>query len=232
MLKILNSTTFLSEKAVNMVPDTAFTLGTWEVKQTVVVAAMVTLILIVFAICLRIFAIPKWEKAEKPKGFQMTIEGLINMFDSNAHHAVGHNAKFISPVYFGLAAFIFMGIMIEMLGFRPPISDLNVTLALGLSTFIMINIFGIKEKKWKRPLRYANPIHIVTDGVIPFSMALRLFGSVFSGYLIMHMIYGLPWFARIAIPAVASIMFTVFHAFIQSYIFMMLSVNFIAEATE
>lgn len=81
-------------------------------------------------------------------------------------------------------------------------------------------------------LRFANPINDLTDIVIPFSMALRMFGSVFSGYLIMHLIYSLPWFAKIALPALASVIFTIFHALIQSYIFMFLSMSFISEATE
>ena len=64
---------------------------------------------------------------------------------------------------------------------------------------------------------------------VPLSMALRIFGSVFSGYMIMELIYGV---IPVAVPALASVIFTLFHALIQSYIYMFLSFSFVAEAAE
>lgn len=88
------------------------------------------------------------------------------------------------------------------------------------------------KKKAKRLIHYCNPINVISDVVVPVSLALRMFGSVFSGYIIMHLIYGLPIFARVALPAVGSVIFTLFHALIQSYIFMFLSMSFIGEAID
>ena len=119
-----------------------------------------------------------------------------------------------------------------MTGLLPPTSDLNAALALGLLSFILIAFLGFHKKKARRLKHYCNPINIVSDVVVPFSLALRLFGSVFSGYVIMHLLYSLPMFAQVGLPAVASVIFTVFHALIQSYIFMFLSMNFIGEAIE
>lgn len=205
----------------------------FAVTDTMISAFCTTVMLILFALAVRIFFIPRWSKTyDKKSGFRLFLEALVNMFEDNAQSTVGHNSNFVAPWYFAVAAFICVGTLTEMTGVRPPTSDLNVALALGFTTFILINFFGFKEKKFKRLLRFANPINLLTDLVVPFSMALRMFGSVFSGFLIMHLIYGLPWFALIALPAVASVMFTIFHALIQSYIFMFLSMSFISEATE
>lgn len=205
----------------------------FAVTDTMISAFCTTVMLILFALVVRIFFIPRWSKTyDKKSGFRLFLEALVNMFEDNAQSTVGHNSNFVAPWYFAAAAFICVGTLTEMTGVRPPTSDLNVALALGFTTFILINFFGFKEKKFKRLLRFANPINLLTDLVVPFSMALRMFGSVFSGFLIMHLIYGLPWFALIALPAVASVMFTIFHALIQSYIFMFLSMSFISEATE
>lgn len=218
---------------ITIPPKIIFDFFGLRITETMISALLTTVILIVLALVIRIFFIPRWKKTyNKKSGFRLLIESLVNMFDDGAYSSVGHNAHFIGPWYFAAAAFIFVGTMVEMLGVRPPTSDLNVTLSLGLTTFILINIFGFKEKKFKRLLRYCNPINIVTDAVVPLSMALRMFGSVFSGYLIMHLIYSLPWFALIGVPAIASVIFTLFHAVIQSYIFMFLSMSFIGEATE
>lgn len=207
--------------------------GFFKLTNTMVSAAVTSAILIVFALIVRIFFIPRWAKTyDKKSGFRLFLESLVNMFDDNAVSTVGHNSRFVGPWYFAIAAFICIGTLTEMIGFRPPTSDLNVTLALGVSTFLLINIYGFKEKKFRRLLRYCNPINILTDAVVPLSLAMRMFGSVLSGYMIMEIIYGLPWFALIGIPAIASVMFTIFHALIQSYIFMFLSMSFIGEATE
>ena len=214
-------------------PKVIYESGALKITDTMVSAAITVTVLILFALAVRIFFIPRWKKTfDKKSGFRLFVESIVCMFEDNAVSAVGHNSKFVAPLYFAAAAFVCFGTLIEMFGLRPPTSDLNLTLALGLMTFLFINIYGFKEKKLKRFVRFLNPINTVTDAVVPLSMALRMFGSVFSGYLIMHLIYGLPIFARIALPAVASVMFTVFHALIQSYIFMFLSVSFISEATE
>ena len=215
-------------------PKTIFFEGSpFKITDTMISAAITTVVLILFAVVVRVAFIPRWNKTyDKKSGFRLLLEALVNMFEDNAVSTVGHNSRFIAPWYFAAAAFICIGTLLEMTGLRPPTSDLNVTLALGITTFILINFYGFKEKKWRRFLRFANPINDLTDIVIPFSMALRMFGSVFSGYLIMHLIYSLPWFAKIALPALASVIFTIFHALIQSYILMFLSMSFISEATE
>ena len=226
--------TKLSMELPSLQPKTIFFEGSpFKITDTMISAAITTVVLILFAVVVRVAFIPRWEKTyDKKSGFRLLLEALVNMFEDNAVSTVGHNSKFIAPWYFAAAAFICIGTLLEMTGLRPPTSDLNVTLALGITTFILINYYGFKEKKWRRFLRFANPINDLTDIVIPFSMALRMFGSVFSGYLIMHLIYSLPWFAKIALPALASVIFTIFHALIQSYIFMFLSMSFISEATE
>lgn len=230
----MNITLLASEGMPDIAPKLIKLSENLYISETVLSALLVSVLLILFALIVRIFFIPKWEKNTKTvTGFQMFIEGIVNMFEGNARNLVGHNSGFVAPWYFAAAALICVGTLIEMTGLRPPTSDINLTLVLGLSTFVLMQAYGIKEKKWKHLRRYfPNVINVLTDSVIPLSMALRLFGSIFSGFLIMHLIYSLPMFARVAIPAVASVMFTIFHALIQSYIFFMLSMSFIQETSE
>lgn len=158
------------------------------------------------------------------------LEGLVSMVDDTARELTEEDASFFGPIYFATACIICLGTLIEMFGLRPPISDFNVTLVLGLMTYIIIQVYGFRKKKLKRALRYLNPINIVTDTVVPFSLALRMFGSVFSGYLIMHLIYSLPF--PIFYPLLGNLIFTVFHAIMQSYVFIMLSLCFISEVID
>lgn len=213
--------------------DLGYHIGPFKITDTMVSAFLTMLILVILAVIVRVFFIPRWREDDMHvSGFRLFFETLVEMFDSSAKEQNGRYANFVGPFYFSCAAFIALGTLIEMIGLRPPTSDLNVTLALGLMSFVLIFYFGFRQKKARRLLHYCNPINIISDVVVPFSLALRLFGSVFSGYVIMHLIYSLPVYAKIAFPAVASVIFTLFHALIQSYIFMYLSMSFIGEAIE
>lgn len=222
----------LSMSIPDIKPGVVFTIGDFEVTQTMVSAVIVIAALIIFAAVVRIFFIPRWQKTfDKKSGFRLFLEAMVGMFEGSADSTVGsYGKKFVGPWYFGAAALICLGTLIELFALRPPTSDLSFALAMGFSTFIIIHIYGFRKKKVKRLLHYLNPMSLISDVVLPFSLALRMFGSVFSGFLIMHLIYSLPF--PIAYPALGNVMFTIFHALIQSYIFMFLSMSFIAEAIE
>lgn len=218
---------------VSIPPEIVFHIGRFAVTDTMVSAFITMLVLVLFAVVVRIFFIPRWRKDDAHiSGFRLFVESMVNMFDSSAREQTENYGGFTGPFYFALAGFIALGTLMEMTGLRPPTSDLNATLALGVLSFVLIIFCGFHRKKARRLVHYCNPINIISDVVVPFSLALRLFGSVFSGYIVMHLIYSLPVFAQVALPAVASVIFTLFHALIQSYIFMFLSMSFIGEAIE
>lgn len=200
--------------------------------STLLTCFLMTFIVLIFCIVVRFVCIPRWEKKKSPGMLQTVLESVVGMFEKEGRDSVGHNTKFLAPWYIGVCCFILVGVLTELFGFRPPISDINIAFALSFSTFILMWVFGFKEKKLGRFKRYFNPINLLTDSIVPFSMAIRLFGSVFSGYVIMHLIYTLGWFAIGPLGLLGTLVSTLFHAFIQAYIFMMLSYAFISEATE
>ena len=224
----------MHDSEITVVPKEAFRIGSFIVTETMLSAAITVAAVVLFALAVRLFFIPRWKKEyEKKSGFRILIEYLVNMFDGNAIEQTHNNSGFTGAFYFACAAFICVGTLTEMFNLRPPTSDLSLTLTLGILSFLVIFALGFKAKKGKRLLHYVNPINLLTDCVVPFSLALRMFGSVFSGYLIMHLIYTLlPMWLHVAVPAVGNVIFTIFHAVIQSYIFMFLSMCLINEAIE
>ncbi len=204
-----------------------------SMSESVFYAICVSLFLIISAALIRIFYIPKFSMV--PKRFQAMLEMVIDFFDKLAGES-GKLKKFLSPYIFSVAAFIFFGIMIEMLGFRPPLADINTTLALALMTFLLVNFFGIKRhgpigriKYFFKPTAIVGPFRIMSDLMVPVSMSFRLFGSVLSGLIAMEIIYAM---LPLVLPVIASPVFTLFHALVQPYIFTMLTVLFISEAAE
>lgn len=224
----------MGEIAESIAPKTAFEIFGIKISESVVWGGAVVLALLFFALIVRLFVIPRFKTV--PKGIQSVLEGVVNMFDRMAENSNGHNAKFLGPYVFGVAAFICFGVLIELIGIRSPIADINTCLAVSLMTFVLINFFGIKKhgpvgriKYYFKPVKFVAPIRIMSDLVVPISMSFRLFGSILSGMLIMEIAYS---FFPYGLPAIISPLFTLFHAFIQSYIFAVLTLTFIAEASE
>lgn len=127
-----------------------------------------------------------------------------------------------------------------------PTTDLNVTFAMSLSVFVLIIYYSIKEKGlvgfakelllhpfpyvWMAPINL--PLSIVHELAKPVSLALRLFGNLFSGEVIFILIALFPiWWLQ----WVLGFPWAIFHILIiliQSFIFMILSIVYLSLAHE
>ncbi len=214
----------------SIAPKVLYSIGDFDITVTMFSSLIVTVALVIFAVVVRVVCIPRWNKDFRHTSvLRAFMEWAVGMFSTDSEELTGKYSRAVGPLYFGGAAFIMFGVLAELFGLRSPMSDLNCDLVLGATTFIAIQVLGIIKHRAKRLKHFAPVIPIVTDCVVPFSMALRLFGSVFSGYLIMEIVYGV---CPAVLPAVMEPLFTLFHALIQSYVFMFLSMNFINEAIE
>ena len=219
------------EHLPTIAPKVLFSIGSFDITVTMFSAMVVTVFLILFAVVVRVVFVPRWNADLKhTSGFRMLVEWLVGLFDKNSRDMTENYAGAVGAIYFGCSAFIMFGILIELFGLRSPMSDLNCNIILGMITFFAIFIIGFMKKRTRRLTHYGAIIPLVTDCVVPFSMALRLFGSVFSGYLIMDIVYQTA--LKNILPVVLDPLFTLFHALMQAYIFMFLSMNFINEAIE
>ncbi|MDE6293643.1 MAG: F0F1 ATP synthase subunit A, partial [Clostridiales bacterium] len=203
-------------------PKVLYSIGDFDVTVTMFSTLLVTVFLILFAIVVRVIFIPRWNKDLKhASAFRMFVEWAVGLFDKNSKDMTENYSGAVGAIYFGCSAFIMFGILIELFGLRSPLSDLNCNIILGLITFFAIMIIGFMKKRTRRLTHYAPVIPLVTDCIVPLSMALRLFGSVYSGYLIMDIIYQTA--LRNILPVILEPIFTLFHAAIQAYVYMFLS---------
>ncbi len=143
--------------------------------------------------------------------------------------------------------------------FRPvPTADVNATFGMSFTVLIMTVFFGIKAKGFggypkslfTAPFKADNAvmkvilapfnflmavIEIVTQ---PVSLALRLFGNIFAGELLFMLVAGLMshfasfWFPLGVLGYAVWSLFELLIIFIQAFIFMYLSVTYIAMAQE
>ena len=209
--------------------------GLKDVNPALISAFTVTIILLVAALLIRIFVIPRFKYV--PGKFQMMLEALVGFFDNLAKSNSPHRNGFLGAYIFGAGVYIFFGTLFELFGIQvvttggtsmalsAPLSDINAAIALGCLSYLIIMSGGIAGNGVKG-------IGLtLKDFSLPISMSFRLFGALLSGLLVTELVY---YYINLSfvLPVVVGIMFTLLHALIQTYVLTMLTALFYGEVTE
>ena len=209
--------------------------GLIEVNPGLVSALAVSCTLILFAVIVRIFVIPRF--TIKPGRFQYLLEKAVSLFSSLAKENSGHRPVFIGGYIFAAGLYIFTSTIFELFGIqaitvsgRPialpaPLSDINGAIAMGVFSYGVILLGGLFINGPKGAFK------ALKDFSLPISMSFRLFGALLSGALVTELVYYFT-LTSIVIPVVVGVMFTLLHALIQAYVLTMLVSIFYGESTE
>ncbi len=187
---------------------------------------------------------------------QALVEKIYGMLSNMVESTMGKRGERYKAYIGTLFVFSFMGSISGVLGFRPYTATIAVTGAMALVTFVMIQAASIKDsgvkgwlKSYAEPFPFMLPLNIISNAATPVSMAARHFGNITAGMVITALVYGalgslsaalLQWipsailssmtFLQVGIPAVLSLYFDWFGAFMQAFVFCMLTMVFIANA--
>lgn len=119
-------------------------------------------------------------------------------------------------------------------GFESPTSSLSATAALALCVFIAVPIFGIREqglsgylRTYTEPTPLMLPFNIISELSRTLALAVRLFGNMMSGGLIVAILITItPFLFPIVMTALGLLT-----GMVQAYIFTILAAVYIAAAT-
>lgn len=209
--------------------------GLATVNPGLISAYTVTAVFFIFALIVRIFAIPKFKIM--PGKFQMLLEKAVGMFEDLAVSNSPHRNKFLGAYVFTAGAYIFIGTVFELFGFQvptttggvialpAPLADINGAISMGVMSYSVIMSGGIAGNKGKGILL------TLKDFSLPISMSFRLFGALLSGALVTELVY---YYMAVSfvIPVFVGVMFTLLHALIQAYVLTMLTALFYGEVSE
>ena len=179
---------------------------------------------------------------ERPGTFQNMIETGIESLDGFVSGVIG---KELSRKYFFFLGSLFIFIIfanysgiIPGVGltkyFRAPTSSLSVTLGLGASTFVFLQVAGLRAgvkhyfKRFVSPIAFMLPLMVLDEFIKPASLALRLFGNVFGEETVTHNLYDL---LPVGVPVIMMGLSLLFCA-IQAVVFTMLTSIYLEEAVE
>ena len=201
-----------------------------SIKSSMIITFILAIILIIIGIKLR-----KYKVTDEPKGLIIVIEWLVETMNDMTKSTIGKRYKKLAPYLTTVAIMLFVYNISGLFGFRPPTASVSVTFAFSITTFVLVEFYGIRSQGIKKHLKgYLDPIplflpmNIISDIAIPISLGLRLFGNILSGVVIMALVYTVLGWAALAISPVLHLYFDLFSGFIQTLVFCMLTLVFIA----
>ena len=211
--------------------------GGIDVSQSVTTVWFVMGIVIVFGLIFRFILFKRFK--ETPKGFQNVMELCVDGINKFTNGIMGEKGSSMAAYAFTLAVLLVVSGLAELLGVRAPATDINFTASIAIMTFVLIFAMSIRFRGILGPVKFLThpmpvifPVKLVTEFALPISLSCRMFGNMFSGLLVMDLLYFVLKYAAIGIPAILSIYFNLFHVGMQTYIFLTLSLSFIHEAVE
>ena len=206
-----------------------------RVNPGLISAFTVTALLLIGALLIRIFVIPKFKYV--PGKLQLLLEQLVGFFDGLGKTNSPHRHGFLNVYIFSAGVYIFFGTLFELFGLQAattrgtpislpaPLSDINAAIALGCLSYIVILSGGIAGNGMRGVGK------TLKDFSLPISMSFRLFGALLSGLLVTELVYYYSGLSFV-LPVVVAVLFALLHALIQTYVLTMLTSLFYGEVSE
>lgn len=225
-----------------------------EIQSDVFVIIGLTAIL-----CLAVIALSKkidqTDPLAKPGLLVSAILWLITSLDSQVKSNVGSKiSKRLTPYIITITIYIFIANILGLFGFASPTANYSVTLMLTIITWTMTQIAQLKAGGFKaymhsfiEPIPVFLPMNIFGKFSSLLSMSLRLFGNILCGSIIMSLLYSFTgWlstslvsmiipvtsafnFLALFVTPVLHAYFDLFAGFIQTLIFITLTMVFIGN---
>jgi F-type H+-transporting ATPase subunit a len=181
-----------------------------------------------------------------PSKLQLIWEAVVGEVNRQVEDNLGRIHPYVAPLAIALFFFILVANWFELIPSQPnedtphllaaPTADTNLTYALAAVTIISVWTYGIRTKGFKgyfshflEPFPVLLPLNILEELVKPITLALRLFGNIFAGGIMLALIGLIPIWAA-WLPNILWKAFDMFIGGIQAFIFALLTVLYFAMA--
>jgi F-type H+-transporting ATPase subunit a len=174
-----------------------------------------------------------------PNKVQNVMEVIIGAVETLMVDTMGPHGKAYFPLIGTLAIFILTSNLIGLTpGFDSPTANLNTNISMALCVFLMTHVVGVKIhgikylKQFMGPIWWLTPlmmpIEIISHISRPLSLSVRLFGNIQGGHIVLGVLFFLVPFL-IPLPI---LILKIFISIIQTFVFTLLSMMYIAGAME
>lgn len=180
--------------------------------------------------------------ATNPTKLQLFWELIVSYVTNEVEGSLGKVNRYVVQLAIAIFTFILVANWFELIPtehYLPsPTADVNLTYALGIFVIVGVHIHSFKQRGVKgyfshyaQPYKALLPLTIIEEIVKPFTLALRLFGNIFAGGIMLAIIGLIPiwgfWGPNILWKA-----FDMFIGLIQAFIFGLLTIIYFGMAGE
>jgi F-type H+-transporting ATPase subunit a len=177
-----------------------------------------------------------------PGRLQTIYEGVVEAVQRQASAVLGERARPFIPLVVTLFFFILLANWLEMIPSQPhdngfqylpaPTGDVNMTYALAVIVIVLVHYFSVRSRgirgyfgHYAQPYKALIPINVIEEIAKPVTLALRLFGNIFAGGLMLILFAGLFSAFIVPVPDVVWKLFDgLFVGPIQAFIFSLLTI--------
>jgi len=189
-------------------------------------------------------------KGKAPRGFQSAMEVLILFIrDEVVKPNIGPSYQKYLPYMLTLFFFVLINNLLGLLpGGANVTGNIAITMTLALITFVIVH-FNSNKHYWMHLVKPTGvplallpimiPVEVVGVFMKPFSLMIRLFANMTAGHIILLSLFGLIFIFKSIFVAPVVSAFALFMtfieimvAFIQAFIFTLLSAMYIGSAIE
>src|SRR5262245_32190864 len=179
----------------------------------------------------------------KPRGLQLFFETVTGAIERQVEDTMGvRTAPFVIPLATTLFLFILIANWLAIIPtghhpeyVPPPASDVNLTYALALLVIVWMHVAGVRRRGFRgyyhhlvTPHWLMFPINLVEEIARPLTLALRLFGNIFAGVIMVSLIALFPAYILWA-PNIIWKLFDMFIGLIQAFIFALLTILYFSS---
>lgn len=162
---------------------------------------------------------------------EVLVSGMRDQIVAVSRQEPGTYLPFVGTLFIFV---LVSNLLIIVPGYRPPTGSLSTTAALAICVFLAVPFFGIANegplnyfKHYLKPTPLMLPFNLIGEISRTIALAVRLYGNVMSGTVIVAILLTLaPFFFPILMQILGLITGT-----IQAYIFAILATVYIASAT-
>lgn len=209
-------------------PHAVFFVAGFPVRDTAFASFAVTAVLLLLA------ALLSRRLTVVPSTFQATGEVILEVLEKEIQTLTDVPAKRLVPVVGALALFLMGSAVLGLVpGVGSPTRDLSVAAALAAVVFVSVHVYGTSTLGGRRylrrllePLWVLLPFNVIGEITRTVALALRLFGNMLSGELLVATLFTV---AGLFVPVLLQV-FGLLIGFIQAYVFTLLSIVYIAAA--
>lgn len=170
----------------------------------------------------------------RPTKVQVAFEVTKEAIEDQVEQSLGlRTAPWVVPFAFAIALLILFANLLAILPTEPilppPTADTNLTFALSLVVMLCVWFTAIKRNPGHFFSEFKNPLAIIEELVKPLSLALRLFGNVLAGVIMIQVIVLLPVYV-FWVPFTIWKLFDIFIGILQAVIFTVLTIVYFGQA--